>query len=95
MPINIYNQTENKNIRIVWLSDGDWELPSQIDTFEKWLIENEIKLPKGSYVADIGFGLRKDACGGGGAVTLKMMEIMLRVGMELYLSEYPDGDENS
>ncbi len=82
---------ENKNIKIAWFSDGDWELPSQIDTLEKWLIENEIKLLKGSYVTDIGFDLRKDACGSDGEVTLKMMKIMLRVGMELYLSEYPDG----
>ncbi|MCP4990165.1 MAG: hypothetical protein GY928_30235 [Colwellia sp.] len=94
MPINIYLQDKDENKKIAWLCDNDWELPSQIDELEKWLITNESTLSKGSYVADIGFNIRKDALGGGGVVTLRMMEIMLNIGMELFLSEYPDNDED-
>ena len=87
MPINIYNQ---KNIeKIAWLCDDDWELPSQIYELEEWLKKNESNIPPGDYVADIGFDIRKDATGGGGVLTIKSMAIMIKLGIELYLSEYP------
>jgi len=40
----------------------------------------------------IGFSPRPGACGGGGVVSLDAMKIMLSVGMELFLSEYPEFD---
>jgi hypothetical protein len=46
------------------------------------------KLPKSSYVADVGFRVRTGATGGGAVVSLKLMEMMIAIGMELYLSEY-------
>ncbi len=88
MPINIYERKESSE-ELVWLCDDDWELPSQIDALEKWLIENQSKLDKSNYVADIGFDIRKDAFGGGGIISLEMMRILLDLGMEIYLSEYP------
>ncbi|SQH75380.1 conserved protein of unknown function [Shewanella benthica] len=42
----------------------------------------------GSYVADIGFSPRKGAAGGGAVISTGAMKIMLSIGMELYLSEY-------
>lgn len=52
-----------------------------------------LKIPTGHYVADIGFAIRKDACGGGAVLSVKSMAIMVKIGMELYFSEYPDSDE--
>lgn len=91
MPINIYNRNESSK-GLAWLCDNDWKLPSQIDGLEKWLVENQSKIVKGDYVADIGFDIRKDALGGGGIISLEMMRILLNLGMEIYLSEYPTKD---
>ncbi|AXT38064.1 hypothetical protein D1814_04945 [Alteromonas sp. BL110] len=88
MPVNIYNSDNSE--RVAWLSDDSWELPTQIDDLETWLIENQHTLPTGKYVADVGFDIRKDACGGGAVLSTKSMEIMAKLGIELFLSEYPD-----
>jgi hypothetical protein len=95
MPINIYSHGAADNRKVAWLCDDVWELPVQINVLEKWLLENKGVLPKGSYVADIGYSPRPGASGGGGAVTLAAMEAMLALGMELYLSEYPEFEEES
>ena len=90
MPVNIYN-SENAE-QVAWLSEESWELPTQIDDLEEWLLENQETLPVGKYVADIGFDIRKDACGGGAVLSTKSMEIMAKLGIELFLSEYPDAE---
>lgn len=87
MPINIYNQENNE--RLEWLCEDVWDLPNQIDTLEKWLTTKGIKLPKDSYVADIGFDIRKEATGGGAVLTSKSMKIMGDIGMDIFFSEYP------
>ena len=61
----------------------------QMKAFESWLQENRSLAPS-KYSADIGFSPREDALGGGGKVSIESMEIMLRLGLELYLSEYPE-----
>ena len=43
---------------------------------EKWLDKEGKNLPKGKYVADIGFEVRNDAGGGGGVLNFKMIEIL-------------------
>jgi len=95
MPINIYNNDNSE--RLEWLCDGDWELPSQIEALEVWLSKNQKVVQPGNYVADIGFDIRKDACGGGAILSTQSMASMVAIGMELYLSEYPteDSDEES
>ncbi|WP_409525167.1 hypothetical protein [Nitrincola sp. MINF-07-Sa-05] len=93
MPIKIteYASAEDKKGKALdWLCDASWRLPDQLEAFEKWLNENST-LPKGFYAADIAFSPREDAFGGGGVVSLISMNIMLSIGMELYLSEYPEG----
>jgi hypothetical protein len=90
MPINIYNADNSE--RVIWLCDDDWELPSQIRVLENWLSENINSVPSGNYVADVGFGIRKDACGGGAVLSVTTMNNMVKLGMKLYLSEYPDGE---
>lgn len=87
MPVNIYNKLNFENI--VYLCYDVWDLPSQIDSLEDWLKKTGKNLPKGSYVADIGFDLRKDASGGGGVINSESMSIMGEIGMDIYLSEYP------
>lgn len=87
MSINIYEDITFKNI--AKLSDDNWDLPNQIDDLEKWLFSIGKNLPKGNYVADIGFDIRKDASGGGAVINLKMIKMLAEIGMEIYLSEYP------
>lgn len=88
MPINIYNRTNYENLD--WLCNDIWDLPNQIDALEKWLLVKGFSLPKGSYVADIGFDIRKDASGGGAVINSDSMKIMSDIGMNIYLSEYPN-----
>ena len=86
MPIHIYNKDKN----LVDLCEDSWDLPGQLSELENWLMEHGTYLEKGSYVADIGFDIRKDATGGGGVINTRMLEILNRIGMEVYLSEYPN-----
>ena len=93
MPIKIsdhLNKDDNgKSTVIAWLLPDNWRLPDQMKAFESWLQENRSLAPS-EYSADIGFSPREDALGGGGKVSIESMEIMLRLGLELYLSEYPE-----
>jgi hypothetical protein len=88
MPISIYNY-ENKE-QTAWLCKDDWELPSQVDNLEKWLESTGFSLPKGDYVADIGFNVRENALGGGAILSIELMKKCLSIGMAIYLSEYPE-----
>jgi hypothetical protein len=88
MPINIYNQTNFEKLDL--LCDDVWDLPNQIGTLEKWVKTKGILLPKSSYVADIGFDIRKDATGGGAVLNSETMKIMSEIGMDIFLSEYPN-----
>jgi len=88
MPINIFNQTNYE--RLDWLCDDIWDLPNQIESLEKWLRTKGIKLPHSSYVADIAFDIRKDASGGGAVLNSESMKIMGDIGMNIFLSEYPN-----
>ena len=94
MPINIYKQDAVNDEKIAWLCDSEWELPRQIYELEKWLSENRGKFTKGSYIADVGYTQRKGAFGGGAVITLAAMEMMLSLGMEIYLSEYPESESD-
>ena len=92
MPIKITEYTSKKDKKgkmLDWLCNESWRLPEQLEEFEKWLVKNK-SLPRGLYAADVAFSPREDAFGGGGVVSLDSMEIMLSVGMKLYLSEYPE-----
>lgn len=91
MPINIY--IEENYERVVYLCEDTWDLPTQIDSLEKWLNTKGLLLPKGSYVADIGFDIRKDAAGGGAVLSSESMKIMGDIGMDVYFSEYPESLE--
>ena len=96
MPVNIYRVTPEgqKNERIAWLCDDNWRLPDQAEALEAWLAANRATLKPDEYVADIGFTQREDASGGGAAISPEMMRTMADLGMSLFLSEYPDGDED-
>ena len=87
MPINIYDEKNNE--KVAWLCDEDWELPTQIHELENWLEKTGKHLPLDAYVVDIGFDIRKEANGGGAIISRNMMSIMSKIGMEIYLSEYP------
>ncbi len=88
MPISIYNRSNHE--KLDWLCDDVWDLPNQIDKLEKWVKTKGVSLPKSSYVADIGFDIRKDASGGGAVLNSETMKIMSDIGMDIFLSEYPN-----
>ena len=85
MPISIF---ESKGEKVAWLCENDWELASQVDELEEWLKQNVEKLPKSQYVADIGYVSRKEASGGGGILTVRCMEMLISIEMEVWFSEY-------
>lgn len=87
MPINIYNGDTYETIN--WLCDESWELPYQMYKLQNWLDEKGRYLVPANYVADIGFDIRKNATGGGAVLDIKAMEIMVKIGMRVYFSEYP------
>ena len=43
---------------------------------------------KVSYVADIGFTFREEACGGGAVISKSLITMLHTAGMEVYFSEY-------
>ena len=90
MPINIY--IEESGEKLEWLCDEDWDLPTQIDTLETWLMNKGKILEPNKYVADIGFDIRKDATGGGAVLNSESMAIMGKIGMNIYFSEYPSAE---
>lgn len=90
MPINIY--IEDSREKLEWLCDEDWDLPTQIDALETWLMNKGKKLEPSKYVADIGFDIRKDATGGGAVLNSESMSIMGKIGMDVYFSEYPSNE---
>ena len=94
MPINIYKPGEpNEEVEeIAWLCSDVWELSDQIYVLESWL-ETNSRLPPDSYIADIGYSVRKDALGGGGVFTVAMMKALSNLGIDVYFSEYPWGDD--
>lgn len=86
MPINIY--VEDTRESIAWLCEEDWDLPSQLNALEAWLMAKGKSLMPRDYVADIGFAIRKEATGGGGVLSSQSMAIMGAIGMAVYFSEY-------
>jgi hypothetical protein len=93
VPINLIDYTDAKEGErgkaIGHLCDEAWEMPEQIAALEKWLKQSKDQLKKGRYAADIGYSPREGALGGGAVLSIEAMQIMVSIGMELYLSEYP------
>jgi hypothetical protein len=88
LPIYIKNQANNK--LLAKIASDQWDLKSQIVALENWLLEHSTSFHPAEYVADIGFSVRPDACGGGAILSVQTMAIMSDLGMKLYLSEYSD-----
>ena len=94
MPITIYSDDDSRK-KIAWLCDDNWRLPDQVSALEAWLDQNRTTIKSGRYTADIGFSTREDSLGGGAAISPEMMRIMADLGISLFLSEYPSGDESA
>jgi len=88
VPIYIY--AEGSKEKLARIAKGVWDLPTQITELEKWLYENPLNLSPANYIADLGFSIRENACGGGAILSPKAMSIMGGLGIKLYLSEYGD-----
>lgn len=93
MPIKISDHSKKdatgKSTEIAYLLEDNWRLPDQMVAFQLWLDENK-NMQQSEYTADIGFCPREDALGGGGKLTLSSMSIMVKIGLELCMSEYPE-----
>lgn len=90
MPVSIYRVTpdDKPNETIAWLCDGEWLFLPQVDALADWLKKDGAGLPKGEYVADIGFCWRRDAGAGGPVLDVATMRRMVDIGMDLFFSEY-------
>jgi len=88
--VNIYRVTAvgQHNEHIAYLCDDEWSLPPQIQALVDWLAKSAAALPRGHYVADVGFQWRRNAGGGGSAIDPAAMTRMAEIGMYLFLSEY-------
>ena len=64
------------------------DLPSQIAGLEDWLRANREKLTPQRWIVDIGFSVRREASGGGAALSSEAMRIMADLEIELWFSEY-------
>lgn len=84
----IYIKIEQSNEKLAHLAKGHWELPIQIQELESWLLENPLNLTPSTYIADVGFSIRQNACGGGAILSPEAMSIMSNLSIKLYLSEY-------
>lgn len=87
--MSIYIKRTSDNKTIAKLADNEWELPIQVKLLENWLKENKNIIQPDAYIADIGFSIRMNACGGGAILSVEAMSVMSSLGIQLYLSEYP------
>ncbi len=87
MPINIY-RLDAKRTNLAWLCDDEWRLPEQIAELERW-ISRKRKKEDVDCIADIGFQSRKDAMGGGSALSAVALKKLGESNITLFLSEYP------
>lgn len=53
-------------------------------------MSHEDKLTPASYITNVGFNMRENACGGGAILITRAVAIMAKLGITVYLSEYPD-----
>jgi|688.fasta_scaffold2607578_1 hypothetical protein len=94
MPVTLLNHTDARGSErgqdLGSLCDDLWDLPSQIDELEKWLLTDGVKLTPGRYSADIGFSPRPGAAGGGSSLSPNALKIMGEKGISLHFSEYPE-----
>lgn len=86
MAINIYIQDTFEEVD--FLCKENWDLPTQINALETWLETKGKDLKPNKYVADIGFGINKNASGGGSVLNSKSMKILGQINMDVYFSEY-------
>ena len=72
------------------LEPDEWRLGPQVEALEAWLREHAEQLdPHLDWSADIGFGHRLDAGGGGALISHDLMRLCLQTKLEVYISEYP------
>jgi hypothetical protein len=93
MPVNLIDCTDSKEKDLGGLCEDKWEIPEQIEALEKWLKDNKDKIKPGKFIADIGYCPREGAFGGGAVLTTEAMQIMVKISMDLYLSEYPISED--
>lgn len=90
MPCVIRKTVDGTDTFHAELAPGEWRLAPQFAALETWLRQHADQLnPHSEWSADIGFGHRLDAGGGGALISHDLMRLCLQTKLELYLSEYP------
>lgn len=93
MRINIIDYSKSKEGEkdsfLDLLCDDEWEMPEKIKALERWFIDKKKKFQPGNYIADLGYSPKEGANGGGAELTTEAMGVMVKIGMVLFLSEYP------
>ncbi len=102
MPIAINRVSEDPettNQEIAWLCEKQWEITPQVEALKEWVKSPDFSnLPENHYIADIGFGWRRDAMAGGPVLEPEFMLLLAEKGITLHLSEYAfftDGGQTS
>lgn len=86
MPIHLYTEKDRTSLKELHIEE--WDLPTQLDKLEQWVLANRSLLINGPYVADVGFMVRKETSGGGAVLSPEAMKVMADVKMSIYFSEY-------
>jgi hypothetical protein len=90
MPCVIRKISDGKREFHAELEPDEWRLVPQVKALEAWLRTHADQLDADAgWSADIGFGHRLDAGGGGALISHDLMRRCLQTKLELYLSEYP------
>jgi hypothetical protein len=88
MPVRIYRFADIRD-KVAYICRDSWDLDEQLWKLHEWVKRNKGKLKGDHFVADIGYAMRKDATGGGHALTKKEMLDYVEFGMDIYFSQYP------
>ena len=89
MPCVIRKTIDGKDEFHAELAPGEWKLEPQVKALEAWLRQHEGRLdPQARWSADIGFGHRREATGGGPVISCELMRLCVGANLDLYLSEY-------
>ena len=88
MPVVIRQIVKDRFENYADVGTDSWDLRTQIEALEAWLVENSGQLdPASQWVADVGFTVRLHATGGGPPISRKLMEMCVAANLEIWLSE--------
>jgi len=92
MPVRIY-RFDDIGDEIANICRNSWDLDEQLWKLHEWVKRNRGRIKGEHIVADIGYSIRKDATGGGHALTKEEMRDYVDFGMDIYFSQYSNFED--